>query len=168
MPALEPHFLFMFQKEQKTPNLPFWKPFFKEMLIQCFCEFLQSNSKLWHCFLGYSLFSVCYIGQEFKEVLYCCSCLVAKSWLTLGDPVESIPPGSSVHGILQARILEWVAISFSRGSSGPRDQTCTSLCLLHWQADSLPLRRLGSPGTILSEVKWSRSVVSDSLWPHGL
>ena len=36
------------------------------------------------------------------------------------------PPGSSVHGILQARILEWVAISFSRGSSWPRDQTQVS------------------------------------------
>ena len=36
------------------------------------------------------------------------------------------PPGSSVHGILQARVLEWVAISFSRGSSWPRDQTQVS------------------------------------------
>ena len=36
---------------------------------------------------------------------------------TLGDSVDCSPPGSSVHGILQARILEWVAISFSRGSS---------------------------------------------------
>ena len=42
-------------------------------------------------------------------------------------------PGSSVHGILQARILEWVAIPFPRGSSQPRDQTHVSH-LLHWQA----------------------------------
>ena len=42
-------------------------------------------------------------------------------------------PGSPVHGILQARILEWVAMPSSRESSWPRDQT---LCLLHWQADS--------------------------------
>ena len=41
---------------------------------------------------------------------------------TLCDPVDCSPPGSSVHGILQARILEWVAISFSRGSSQPRDR----------------------------------------------
>ena len=40
---------------------------------------------------------------------------------TLCDPMGGSPPGSSVHGILQARILEWVAISFSRGSSQPRD-----------------------------------------------
>ena len=39
---------------------------------------------------------------------------------------ECSPSGSSVHGILQARILEWVAISSSRGSSQPRDQTCIS------------------------------------------
>ena len=40
---------------------------------------------------------------------------VAQSCLTLCDPVDRSPPGSSIHGILQARILEWVAISFSKG-----------------------------------------------------
>ena len=45
---------------------------------------------------------------------------------TLCDPMDCIPPGSSVHGISQARILEWVAISFSRGSSPPRDGTWVS------------------------------------------
>ena len=44
---------------------------------------------------------------------------VAQLCLTLCDPVDCSPPGSSIHGILQARILEWVAISFSRGSSRP-------------------------------------------------
>ena len=39
------------------------------------------------------------------------------------NPMDYNPPGSSAHGILQARILEWVAIPFSRGSSRPRDQT---------------------------------------------
>ena len=47
---------------------------------------------------------------------------VAQSYPTLRDPVDCTPPGSSIHGILQARILEWVAISSSRGSSQPRDQ----------------------------------------------
>ena len=42
------------------------------------------------------------------------------------DPVDCSPPGSSIHGILQAGILEWVAISFSRGSSWTRDQTQVS------------------------------------------
>ena len=47
--------------------------------------------------------------------------LVAQSCLTLCNPVDCSPPGSSIHGILQARILEWVATSLSRGSSWPRD-----------------------------------------------
>ena len=52
------------------------------------------------------------------------------------------PPGSSVCGIFQVRILEWVAISFSRGSFLTQG---LNLCLLHWQADSLPLNHLESP-----------------------
>ena len=51
---------------------------------------------------------------------------VTQSCLTLCDPMDCSPPGSSVHGILQARILEWVAISFSRRSSQSRDRTCVS------------------------------------------
>ena len=51
--------------------------------------------------------------------LYCVVCLVAQSCPTLCDPLDYSPPGSSIHGILQARILEWVAIPFSRGSSQP-------------------------------------------------
>ena len=62
----------------------------------------------------------------------CCAvCLVAQSCLTLCDPVDCSPPGSSVHEILQARILERVSRPFSRGSSWPRDWTCISLCLWH-------------------------------------
>ena len=49
--------------------------------------------------------------------------LVTQSYLTLCDPMDCSLPGSSVHGILQARILEWAAMLFSRGSSWPRDRT---------------------------------------------
>ena len=52
--------------------------------------------------------------------------LVTQSCLIFCDPTNCSPPGSSVHGILQARILEWVAICFSRGSSQSRDQTQVS------------------------------------------
>ena len=52
------------------------------------------------------------------------------------------PRGSSVHGISQAIILDWVATYFSRGSSRPRDQIWV---LLYWQVDSLPLNHQGSP-----------------------
>ena len=57
--------------------------------------------------------------------------LVVQLSPTLCNPMDHSPPGSSVHGILQARILEWVAISSSRGSSWPRDRTCIS-CIGRW------------------------------------
>ena len=63
-------------------------------------------------------FSLCVIHESEREV--------AQSRPTLCDLVDCSPPGSSVHGILQARILEWVAVSFSRGSSRPRDRTQVS------------------------------------------
>ena len=50
----------------------------------------------------------------------------AQLCMTLCHPMDCSPPGSSVHGILQARILEWVATSSSKGSSRPRDQNCVS------------------------------------------
>ena len=63
-------------------------------------------------------------------------CVVAKSSLTLCNPMDCSLPGSSVQEILQARILEWVAVSFSRGSSQPRDWTRVSSIgrwlLYHW------------------------------------
>ena len=52
--------------------------------------------------------------------------LVAQSCPNLCELMDCSQPGSSVHGILQARILEWVAFPFSRGSSQPRDQTWIS------------------------------------------
>ena len=52
-----------------------------------------------------------------------CEVLVAQLYLSIYNPMDCSPPGSSVHGILQVRILEWVAVPFSRGSSWPRDWT---------------------------------------------
>ena len=51
---------------------------------------------------------------------------VTQSCPTLCNPIDHSLPGSAVHGIFQARVLEWVAVSFSRGSSRPRDQTQVS------------------------------------------
>ena len=74
---------------------------------------------------------------------YCCSCLVARvcvraqSCLTFRDSVDYSPPAISVHGIFQARILEWVAISSSRGCSQPRDGTCIS-CIGSWNLTTEP------------------------------
>ena len=52
-----------------------------------------------------------------------CVCSVAQSCLTFCNPMDCSPPGSSVHEIFQARILEWAAMPSSRGSSYPRDLT---------------------------------------------
>ena len=73
---------------------------------------------------------------------------IANSFLScpiLYDPTDCSLLVSFVHGILQAKILEWGAISYSRGPSQLRDWTCVSYSLLHWQAGSLPL---ASPGKL--------------------
>ena len=69
---------------------------------------VQKNLAVLELSLNVSRFETAYTMKESE---------VAQSCLTLCNPVDCSPPGSSVHGILQARILEWVAISFSRGSS---------------------------------------------------
>ena len=78
------------------------------------------------------------------------ACVIAKSLQscpTLCDLMDCSLPGSSVHEILQARILEWVAISSSRGSSRPSDQTCISYgsCIAGW---SLPLSHWKRPTAV--------------------
>ena len=62
------------------------------------------------------------VGHDWSDLAeYKCEWEVAQSCRTLCDPMDYSLPGSSVHGIFQARVLEWVAISCSRGSSWPRD-----------------------------------------------
>ena len=73
-------------------------------------------------------FLVSELRSHILLLLVCC--LVAKSCPTLCNPMDCSPPVSSVHGISQVRLLEWVAISFSRQSSQPRDQTHVS-CILN-------------------------------------
>ena len=86
-------------------------------------------------------------------------------------------PGFSVHGISQARILEWVATPSSRGSIPTQWLNPSLLCLLHWQVSSLPLSQMRTHLTfvkyvkstnisIILSVQFSFSVVSDSLLPH--
>ena len=79
-------------------------------------------------------------------------CVCAKSLqscLTLCDPMDCSPPGSSIHGILQARILEWVAVTSFRGSYPTQGSNPSLLHLLHWQAGFfLPLEPLGKPTNV--------------------
>ena len=87
------------------------KPCFEDCWI-CVCRTCHS----------WTLYDIFLMNKAIKAIFICpvavqCSVLVAQSCLTLGDPMNYSPPGSSIHGIFQARVLEWVAISFSRGSS---------------------------------------------------
>ena len=82
-----------------------------------------------------------------------------QSCLSLCDPMDCSPPGSSVLGILQARILQWVTMPSSRGRSPGTKPKSSAL-----QVDSLPP---ANPWITVNESE-SCSVVSDSSWPHGL
>ena len=73
-----------------------------------------------------------------------------QSCLTLCDAMDCSPPGSSVHGILQARILEWVAISSFRGSSRPWDQTQVSYVSYIGRQVLCHQRHLGSPSFLIN------------------
>ena len=95
-----------------------------------------------HIFIPISQLSTLLIGlaaQKLSNVKKV-KVLAAQLCLTLCDPMDCSPPGSSVHGILQARILEWVDIPFSRGSPWPMRTWVSAL-----QEDSLPSKPLGKP-----------------------
>ena len=105
------------------------------------CRTLEAGLRFWrkkrddvgvpNCF--------CFLNNLCARMLSCFSCV------QLYDTMDCSPPDSSVHGILQAGILEWVAISSSRGSFRPRDWTHVSYIYLHWRAGSLPLWPPGKP-----------------------
>ena len=86
--------------------------------------------------------------------------LVGLSCLTLYDPMDCSPPGSSsVHGIFQARILEWVAIFFSRGSSSPRDWTWATREVLTIPRSSIKVQQVAQfleiPTPSLKQLEYS-------------
>ena len=89
-----------------------------------------------------------------QMIEYVCMCMHAQSCLTFCDPIDCNPPNSSVHVIFQARIVKWVAIPFSRGSSWPRDWTQVS-CLA---ADSLLFEPSGKPQVRIKEAKLIKSI----------
>ena len=90
----------------------------------------------------------------------------AQSCATLCNPMDCNLPGSSIHGIFQARVLEWVAISFSRGSSWPRDRTWVSqtLYLLSHQGSPPLDSTLLVPGTIVMEDDFPTAWGSGGEW----
>ena len=105
----------------------FIKPPICTPLVFFFLLFSSTINVTYFAFFFLSIFPIClflfvsYITLKMKV-------LVAQLCSVVCNPMDCTPPGSSVHGILQARILEWIAIPFFRGFSWPRNQTQVS-CL---------------------------------------
>ena len=100
------------------------------------------------------------------------ACAVSQSCLTLCDPMNHSLPGSSVHGIFQTRILEWVAVSFSRESSWLRDWTLISYVscigrqnLYHWATWEAPGGHMLEFSYLLNKLSYaSELAISLQLW----
>ena len=114
-------------KLSKEASLGCYRNYLKEILDNC-CQYLGMDIKK-------SRWKYSEAGMSAPSLQSC---------PYLFNPTDCSPPGSSVHGVLQAKILEWVTILFSRGSSQPRDRIHFS-CLLNWQAHFLPLMPPGKP-----------------------
>ena len=104
------------------------------LVLHCLPEFAQTHPLSWWCHPT--------ISSSYRWIP-CCVVLIcfSQAWLFMTPW-----PGSSIHWISPARILEGVTMSFSRGSSWPRDQTLPLLSLLALHVDSLLLSLSGSPG----------------------
>ena len=92
------------------------------MHTKCLAVFHKNKSSITTTYHVLSLLLVLFLFS----VLCVCVCKLLQSCLTLCDPMDCTLPDSSVHGILQARILEWIAMPSSKGSSRLRDRTCIS------------------------------------------
>jgi len=147
-----------FSRQEHWSGLPFPPPEEKLGVLNynwvfhgMFCErmgsFIPSNTYGASSLLGMGDMIVSSSQDVGISWWWWCSCSV----VSLCDPMDCSPPGSSVHGILQARILEWVAISSSGGSSPPRDWTCIS-CNCRWI-----LYHWGSSNHKLECELWSKS-----------
>ena len=116
----------------------------------------ESNPGLPHCWQ--TLYHLSHQGSPTpKQTMAKRLCSVVSSF----NPIDCSPPGSSVHGILQTRILERVAMPFSGGYSRPSDQTCVS-CVSCTVADSLPTESPGNPGQKVRKLLYQPMVVRNS------
>ena len=120
-------------------------------------KFHRAKEVIWRHFVKHKMFCTCCSSGRQLELSFCpvlsvlksiyplvstlCVCVCSQFCPTLCNSMDCSPPGSSVHEIFQARILKWVAISYSGISSQPRDQTCISCVscigrqiLYHWAA----------------------------------
>ena len=111
------------------------------------------KSVVWIFYVDYSVFSlshiciylsILYIECTWNTMMCICLCSVTQLCVTLCDPMYYSPPASSVHGIFQARILEWVTISSSKVSSRFRDRISVS-CVCYIAGRSLTTEPSGKP-----------------------
>ena len=124
------HYFFLFSKKCFTMTLN------DELTYIYIYIYIYSNETNYFLFVSITPSP---FDNVFKWHSCVCKCSVTQSCPILCDPMDCSPPGSSVHGIFQARTLEWVAISYSRGYSQLRDRTCVSCVsyidrqiLYHW------------------------------------
>ena len=125
----------------------------KEAEVDQFCEDLQNLLELM-------------LERKKKKSSFYLVCVLKslQSHLTLSNPMDSSLPGSSVHGILQARILEWLAMPSSKRIYLAQQLNPHFPGLLHWQAGSLPLTPPGTPLLIIEEYKVRKSRCIQILW----
>ena len=134
--------------------LPFLKPAWTSGSSQfTYCwglawrNFKHYFSSMWdecNCVVVWAFFGIAFLWDVCM--------LIAQLCLNLCNPMEYSPPGSSVHGIVQARIPQWVAISFSRGASRPRDQTHVSCTAGRFFTICLPSEPPGKPTHIHTHI----------------
>ena len=145
-----------------------FKNWFSRVFILCLCrdKHVLSFTRSWTCSCWYMEMPVLYTLPMWdnetrrKRITLASSrvkVLVTQSCPTLCDPVGCSPPGSSVHGILQARVLEWIVISFSRGSSQPRERTRVS-CVADRFLPSEPQGNQEWEQAVWSTRPWKRAI----------
>ena len=142
------------------------RPFDSEQLVRCRSTWSRGE-RPWET--GIMLRLKVDILQSIYEMYFCPCCRsVAESCPVLCNCMDCSPPGTSIHGIFQTRILEWVAISYSRRSSWSRDQTHVS-CIGRWILYYWATREASATVNFISKIRlvlrifWN-SVTSDTFW----
>ena len=157
----------------RTPWLLCTEPFLQFQPLHCVLVWLPTAPSfgcLRLCLWASAALSTCSWKCQGISLLSSLKVKVTQSCLTLCNPMDCSPPGSSVHGILQAKVLEWVAILFSRGSSQPGDWTQVSCTVGRfftiWATKFFPEI---NPQTVIDKSWWINTPVSSPFrWDWGM
>ena len=120
----------------------------KSLMHMCFLQRLGATIFINRDFVKwFQLFDSTFFGRIYGVIMMVCMhAKLLQLCLVLCNPMDCSPSGSLVHGILQARLLMWIAMPSSRGSSWPRDRTCIpySSCIAGWFFTSEPPGKLNN------------------------